>query len=62
MGFNYRTIATMFGVSEKTPLRRRSEYGLPVGHSFTDISDTDLDAAVRSIGGQLCDLLRLPYL
>ena len=49
MGFNYRTIARMFGVSHRTLLRRRSEHGLPVGHSFTDITDADLDAAVRSI-------------
>ena len=49
MGFNYSTIARMFGVSQRTLLRRRIEYGLPVVCSFTNISDTDLDAAVRSI-------------
>ena len=62
MGFNYSTIARMFGVSQRTLLRRRNEYGLPVGRSFTDISDTDLDAAVRSIshvGGPLCGVIIL---
>ena len=48
MGFNYRTIARMFGVSRRT-LLCISEYGLPVGRSFIDITDADLDAAVRCI-------------
>ena len=48
IGFNYRTIARMFGVSERT-LLHRSEYDLPVGCSFTDVTDIDLDTAVRSI-------------
>lgn len=59
IGFNYSTIARMFEVSPRT-LLRRSECGLPVGHSFTDISETDLDVAVRSIshvGRPLCFLI-----
>lgn len=48
LGYNYSTIAWMYGVSERTLFRRRVEYSLPVGLSFTDIS-SDLDVAVRSI-------------
>ena len=49
LGFNYSAIARMLGVSERTILRRRVEFGLPVGVTFTDITDGDLDCAVRSI-------------
>ena len=49
LGFNYSTIARMFGVSERTLLRRRIEYDLPVGAIFTELSDNDLDIAVRDI-------------
>jgi hypothetical protein len=49
LGYTYSTIARMYGVSERTLLRRRVEYGLPIGLSFTDISDDDLDITVRGI-------------
>jgi hypothetical protein len=49
LGYNYTTIARMFGMSPRTLLRRRSDYDLPIGCSFTEISDGDLDSSVRSI-------------
>ena len=48
LGYNYTTIARMFGISSRT-LLRRSDYALPVGCPFTDISDNDLDSTIRSI-------------
>lgn len=39
----------MFGVSQQMLLWRRTEYGLPTGQRFTDISDNNLDIAVRAI-------------
>lgn len=49
LGYNYSTISRMFGISERTLLRRRLEYDLPVGHTFTDITDNDLDITISSI-------------
>ena len=49
LGYNYTTIARMFGISQRTLLRRRSDYALPIGRPFTDISESGLDTAVRSI-------------
>ena len=49
LGYNYSKIARMFGVSERTLLRRRLKYDLPVGHTFTSITDNDLDIAISSI-------------
>ena len=49
LGYNYSTIARMFGVSERTILRRRLEYDLPIGITFTRITDNDLDTAVSSM-------------
>ena len=49
LGYTYSTISRMFGVSQRTLLRRRVEYDLPVGRRFADISDNDLDIAVRAI-------------
>ena len=48
-GYSYTRIARMFGVCERTLLRRRIEYGLPVGRPFTQISDSDLDDVIRGI-------------
>ena len=56
LGFDYNTIARMLGVSERTILRRRVEFGLPVGCTFTDITDDDLDNAVRGIL-QVCEMV-----
>lgn len=49
LGYSYSTISRMFGVSQRTLLRRRIEYDLPTGRRFTDISDNNLDIAVRGI-------------
>lgn len=49
LGYSYAKIARMFGVSERTLLRRREELGLPIGQSYTEISDTELDAVVQSV-------------
>jgi hypothetical protein len=46
-GYTYTKIAGMFGVSERTLLRRRIELGLPIGRNYTDISDNDLDDSIR---------------
>ena len=58
LGFNCGTIARMFGVSERTLLRRRIEYDLPIGAMFTDISDNNLDIAVRNIT-QVCNYYKI---
>ena len=58
LGFDYNTIARMLGVSERTILRRRVEFGLPVGCTFTDITDDDLDNAVRGIL-QVCEMVAM---
>ena len=49
MGFSYQQSARIIGVSERTLRRRREEFGLPVGSSYTDMSDDALDGLVRSI-------------
>lgn len=49
LGFTYATMAAMFGISERTLLRRRTELGLQIGRHFTDISDRALDTAVRAL-------------
>lgn len=46
-GYTYTQIAGMFGVSERTLLRRRIELGLPIGRNYTAISDNDLDDSIR---------------
>lgn len=49
LGFTYTSMAAMFGISERTLFRRRTEFGLQTGRHYTEISDNDLDAAVRSL-------------
>ena len=49
LGYSYSMIARMFGVSERTILRRRLEYDLPIGITFTSITDNDLDVTVSSM-------------
>lgn len=49
LGYSYAKIARMFGVSERTLRRRREEFGLPIGQSYTEISDAELDAVVQSV-------------
>ena len=52
-GMNWKSIASFFGVSERTLHRRRVDYGIEA--SFIDITDNELDDQVR-------DILRLtPY-
>jgi len=48
-GFNFRQMATILGVSERTIRRRREFFGLPVGDNFSDISDHELDVIVAGI-------------
>ena len=49
LGYSYAKIARMFGVSERTLLRRREQFGLPIGQSYTDISNKELDTVVRIV-------------
>ena len=49
LGFNYTSMAAMFGLSERTLFRRRTELGLQTGRHYSDISDDDLDTVVRSL-------------
>ena len=49
MGFSYQQSARILGVYERTLWRRREEFGLPVGSSYTDISDDALDGLVRNL-------------
>ena len=46
MGFSFQQSA---GVLERTVRRRREEFGLPVGSSYTNMSDSELDEVVCSI-------------
>lgn len=46
-GMNRKAIAAFLGISEKTLLRRRTEYGIQP--NFSDISDIDLDKQVLEI-------------
>ena len=43
MGFSYATMARLFGVSVRTLLRRRNEFGLQIGRNYSNISNSDLD-------------------
>ena len=49
MGFSYQQSARILGVSERTLRRKREEFGLPIGSSYTDLSDDALDGVVRDI-------------
>lgn len=50
LNFTWKAISVMLGVSEKTILRRRYEFSLPIGEdTFTDITDEELDAKIASI-------------
>ena len=46
-GMNWKSIARFLGISYRTLLRRREEYGIE--QSFSDISDDSLDEEVRRI-------------
>ena len=47
--FNFRQMATILGVSERTIRHRRELFGLPIGDNFSHISDHDLDGIVAGI-------------
>ena len=49
IGFNFRQISRIVGVSERTIRRRRALYGLPVGNNYSSISDGDLDFTITNI-------------
>ena len=49
LGFSYTAIARTLHVSPRTIRRCREEYGLPVGHYYSDITDRHLDKVVGSI-------------
>ncbi len=57
LGFNFRQIADLIGVSERTVRRRRVLYGLPVGDNFSLISDVELDDIVADILQVICNVL-----
>ena len=47
--FTYEKMARLLHISTRTLQRRRQEYGLPIGHNYTDITDDELDATIRSV-------------
>ena len=49
LGYSYARMARIFGISERTLLRRREEFGLPIGQTYTNIGDDELDVTVRAI-------------
>ncbi len=49
LGFNFRQIAELIGVSERTIRRRRELYGLPIENTYSNISDEELDGIVADI-------------
>ena len=49
LGYSYARMARIFGVSDRTLLRRREEFGLLIGQSYTNIGDSELDVTVRAI-------------
>lgn len=59
IGYTYARMARIFGASERTLLRRREKFGLPVGQSYTNIGDDELDVTVRAIY-QVYTPLQLP--
>ena len=52
---NWKIVATMFGISDRTLRRRRQEYGLPVSNRFgpretyTNLTSQELNAVVQQI-------------
>jgi hypothetical protein len=47
--FTYEKIAKLLNVSTRTLQRRRMQYGLPPGRSYTDILDDELDDIIKGI-------------
>ena len=57
LGFNFRQIAEIFGVSERTIRWRRMFFGLPVGNNYSTISDDDLDFTISNILQVRCSIV-----
>ena len=50
LNFTWKAVSEMVGVSQKTVLRRRYEFSLPIGeNTYTSITDEELDAKIVSI-------------
>ena len=49
LGYSYAQIARMLGISDRTLLRRREMFGLPIGQSYSNIIDEELDVIVRTV-------------
>ena len=49
LGYSYAQLARMLGISDRTLLRRREMFGLPIGQSYSNIIDAELDVIVRAI-------------
>ena len=47
--FTYEKMAALLHISTRTLQRHRQEYGLPIGRNYTNITDDELDATIRSI-------------
>ena len=47
--FTYEKMARLLHISTRTLQRRRQEFGLPIGRNYTDITDDELDATIRSV-------------
>ena len=49
LGFSWKTVATMLGVSEKTIMRRRDAYGIQsTSNKYMEVSDDQLDDIVKA--------------
>ena len=50
LNFTWKAISKMLGVSEKTVLRRRYEFSLPIGeNTYTNVTGEELDAKIVSV-------------
>ena len=49
LGFTYSKMAKILGVSERTLLRRRQDFNLPIGRPFSNVTDQDLEMVIRDI-------------
>ena len=50
LNFTWKAIAEMLGVSEKTILRRRHEFGLSIGEdTYSSVTDEELDEKISTI-------------
>ena len=50
LNFTWKAISEMLSVSEKTILRRRHEFGLPIGEdTYSSVTDEELDEKISTI-------------